>query len=322
MNALQTYSGILQLTETSIPASTNEALVRVIKSGLCGTDLEIVRGYAGFEGTIGHEFVGIVERSETMPELIGKRVVGEINVGCKTCAVCLTGDERHCPHRTVLGIHGRNGAHADFLTLPGSNLIEVPGNVSDTAAVFTEPLAAAYGITERVKIESSTSVAVVGDGRLGLLTAFALSTETQELTLIGKHEEKLGMAARRGIKTLVLDEMSKMKGDFDVAVDATGSPSGLATALSLVRPLGTVVLKTTFHGFTEWNSTRAVVDEITIVGSRCGRFLPALELLSTRRVVVDDLVSEEFPLTAGVEAVRRAGEKGVIKVLIDMGVGN
>ena len=194
MKALRFTRGELKLAEVDRPAIAGEALVRVIKSGICNTDVEIVRGYAGFEGTLGHEFVGIVEASADRPDLVGKRVVGEINAGCGTCERCSKGDPRHCPTRTVLGIKGRDGAHAEFLTLPSRNLIEVPAGVPDHQAVFVEPLAAAYGITEQVEVGPETSVAVIGDGKLGLLCAFAMSLRTKNLIIVGKHEEKLELA--------------------------------------------------------------------------------------------------------------------------------
>ena len=318
MKALQFIENELKLAEVPRPDSGDEALVRVTKSGICNTDLEIVRGYAGFSGTIGHEFVGVVERCDGQPALVGRRVVGEINAGCGRCELCRAGDPRHCPSRTVLGIQGRDGAHAEFLTLPAENLLEVPAAVPDEAAVFAEPLAAAYGITEQVGLTPELRVAVIGDGKLGILCAFALSLKSPQLVLIGKHREKLALADRRGIETLLLPDAAKLARDFDVVVEASGSASGFSTALDLLRPRGKMVLKSTFQGRTELEMWRVVVDEITIVGSRCGRFAPALDLLASGRVRVDDLISEEFALARGVEAMTRAGGKGVMKVLLEM----
>ena len=193
MKALRFIENELKLQEIAKPAIKSEALVRVLKTGICNTDLEIVRGYAGFSGTIGHEFVGVVENSNDK-NLIGKRVVGEINAGCGKCDWCKKHDSRHCPNRTVLGIHGRDGAHAEFLTLPDENLLEVPANVSDEQAIFTEPLAAAFGITEQVEIFPETRVAVIGDGKLGLLCAMCLGLKSENVKLIGKHREKLSLA--------------------------------------------------------------------------------------------------------------------------------
>lgn len=308
----------LKLSDVGIPAFDGEALVRVIKSGICNTDIEIVRGYAGFRGTIGHEFVGVVESSHTNPEIVGKRVVGEINVGCGKCELCISGDSRHCAERTVLGIHGRDGAHAEFLTLPAKNLLEVPASVSDDQAVFAEPLAAAFGITERVDIQKETNVAVIGDGKLGILCARSLALKIDNATLIGKHRDKLALSGNRGINCILLGNTEGFTKSFDVVVEASGSESGFATALDLVRPRGTILLKSTFHGLPKWDAARVVVDEITVVGSRCGRFGPALELLEARSITVDDLISEQLPLASGIEAIRRAGTKGVLKVLLSM----
>ncbi|HEX8638817.1 MAG TPA: alcohol dehydrogenase catalytic domain-containing protein [Pyrinomonadaceae bacterium] len=318
MKALRFERNELKIAEISVPHKESEALVRVVKSGICNTDLEIARGYAGFSGTLGHEFVGTVERAADAPELIGKRVVGEINAGCGLCELCKTGDSRHCPNRTVLGIHGRDGAHAEFLTLPVSNLLEVPENVSDEQAVFAEPLAAAYGITEQVEITRQTRVAVVGDGKLGLLCAMSLALMSGNVILIGRHREKLSIASKRNIETVLLADAAKLSRVFDVAVEASGSESGFATALASLKPRGKLILKSTFAGKTNLEMWRVVVDEISIVGSRCGRFAPALELLRNGKIDVESLISEEFRLAKGVEAMRRAGEKGVLKVILSM----
>jgi threonine dehydrogenase-like Zn-dependent dehydrogenase len=318
MQALRFENNKLRVAEIPGPSADSEARVRVLRSGICNTDLEIVKGYAGFEGTIGHEFVGIVEKSTDRLDLVGKRVVGEINAGCGVCSLCFSGDPRHCERRTVLGIHGRDGAHAEYLTLPSRNLIEVPKSVSDEEAVFAEPLAAAFGITEQVEIISEMSVAVVGDGKLGLLCALALNQRTGRLILIGKHRSKLQIATRQGVETVLLEDAVKLGRRFDVVVEASGSESGFETALDLVRPRGKIVLKSTFHGKPTWQATRVVVDEISIIGSRCGRFAPALELLTSKKVGVLDLISEEYGLTEGVKAMKRAEEKGVLKVLLKM----
>lgn len=318
MKALRFIDGRLRVEEVGRPALPGESLVRVVRSGICNTDLEIVRGYAGFSGTIGHEFVGIVEESADSPQLVGRRVVGEINAGCGVCDLCRAGDPRHCPQRTVLGIVGRDGAHAEFLSLPSRNLIEVPENVSDEEAIFTEPLAAAFGVTEQVAIGPETRVAVIGDGKLGVLCALSLALESRRVTLIGKHPEKMSVAGRRGIETLLPAEAAQPADRFDVVVEASGSESGFALAADLVRPRGKIVLKSTFAGRTALELWRTVVDEISIVGSRCGRFGPALELMASGRIDVRDLISDEFKLADGVKAMRRAGEKGVLKVMLSM----
>lgn len=317
MNALRFINGELSVADIPKPARDGEALVRVTHSGICNTDLEIVRGYAGFEGTIGHEFVGVVEESRN-ETLIGKRVVGEINVGCGGCELCIAGDPRHCPTRTVLGIKGRDGAHAEFLTLPERNLLAVPDAVSDAQACFTEPLAAAIGITEQVAITPETRVAVIGDGKLGILCAMAMAAHTPNTSLIGKHTSKMNIAAAAGIEPVLAENSAGLANAFDVVIEASGSESGFASALDLVRPRGKIVLKSTFHGTPKWEAWRVVVDEITIVGSRCGRFEPALAALATGAVRIDGLISEEFQLEDGVRAMGRAAERGVLKVLLRM----
>ena len=333
MLALRFQNDTLSVSDVAEPVADGEALVRVTLSGICNTDLEIVRGYAGFEGTLGHEFVGVIEevsdggalaRPSGTPDasglltrglMSGVRVVGEINAGCGVCDLCRAGDPRHCPKRTVLGIVGRDGAHAEFLKLPLVNLLPVPDEIPDERAVFTEPLAAACGILERVSITEDTQVAVIGDGKLGLLCAQVLATTGAEVTLIGKHQNKLAIAERRGIETNT-DKAQQRKGEFGVVVEASGSPTGFATAVELLHPRGVLVLKSTFHGATEIEAAPLVVNEISVVGSRCGRFPPALELLKRDAIDVDSLVSDEFALSDAVSAMRRAAERDVMKVLL------
>jgi len=318
MKALRFENKTLSLSDVPQPHVDGEALVRVTLSGICNTDLEIARGYAGFQGTIGHEFVGVIESlPESAPGLAtGQRVVGEINAGCGRCDLCLAGDPRHCSRRTVLGIVGRDGAHAEFLKLPVANLLTVPDEVSDQRAVFTEPLAAACGILERTDVTEDTRVAVIGDGKLGLLCAQVLKTTGAPVTIVGKHQSKLAIAKRRGIETVTVDEVQSRSREFDLAVEASGSPTGLRLALELLRPRGVLVLKSTFHGAAEFETAPIVVDEISVIGSRCGRFAPALELLKTGAVDVESLLSEEFPLVEGLRAMALAAEPGVLKVLL------
>lgn len=319
MKALRFENNRLKLASMiDKPFNETEALVRVLKSGICNTDIEICKGYAAFEGTIGHEFVGVVERSFDAPHLIEKRVVGEINAGCGECEFCKNGDSRHCPRRTVLGIVGRDGAHADFLTLPARNLLEISDAISNEQAVFVEPLAAAVGITEQIEIFPETRVAVIGDGKLGNLCAQSLALKSDCLISIGKHEEKLLLLKNRNIETVLLEDAVKLKKSFDVVVEASGSESGFSLAMDLLKPRGKLVLKSTFSGKTNLEMWRVVVEEITVVGSRCGRFAPAIELLENKKVAVENLISEEFSLSRGVRAMRRAEEKGVMKVLLSM----
>ena len=317
MKALRFENKLLKLADIVEPNLENEALVRVLMSGICNTDLEIVKGYANFQGTIGHEFVGIVEESAEA-HWIGKRVVGEINVGCGFCELCKKGDARHCATRSVLGIKNRDGAHAEFLTLPTRNLLQVPDEVSDMQAVFTEPLAAAFGIMEQVLIEADTKVAVVGDGKLGNLCAQSLALKSRNVSLIGKHNEKLSIARNRNIEGVLLEDAPKLNRQFDVVVEASGSESGFDLALDLLKPRGKLVLKSTFHGASKWNAWRVVVDEISVVGSRCGMFAPALDLLQMKAVDVESLVSDEFNLTDGLKAMNRAEQKSAMKVLLSM----
>lgn len=319
MKALRYEDQQLCVADVPKPEAGGEAVVRVTLSGICNTDLEIARGYAGFQGTIGHEFVGVLAELPTgvfTRVLPGQRVVGEINAGCGVCDLCRAGDPRHCAQRTVLGIVGRDGAHAEFLKLPLANLIPVPDEIPDHRAVFTEPLAAACGILERVSITEDTKVAIIGDGKLGLLCAQVVATITAKVTLIGKHENKLRIAHRRGIETVWSDKAKPGTRQFDVVIEASGSPSGFSSALDFLHPRGVLLLKSTFHGATEMDAARIVIDEISVVGSRCGRFAPALELLKTNAVDVDDLISEEFALADGVAAMQRAAEPGVLKLLL------
>lgn len=318
MKALRYENKQLAVLETARPVVHGEALVRVTMSGICNTDIEIARGYAGFEGTIGHEFVGVVEDAESAPHLVGQRVVGEINAGCGHCDLCMKGDPRHCPTRTVLGIFGRDGAHAELLSLPATNLLPVPDEIPDHIAVFAEPLAAAWGITERVHVDKETRVAVIGDGKLGLLCAQALAVAGAPVILIGKHREKLRIAEARDIETALVDEAAGWTHSFETVVEASGGESGFALALDLLRPRGVLVLKSTFHGKTDINAARIVIDEISVVGSRCGRFAPALELLKDNAIDVTSLISEEYMLGDGVRAMQRATEPGVLKVLLRM----
>ena len=314
MKALRFEKGELRLADNiDVPHRTGEALVRVKLAGICSTDLEIVRGYAGFCGTLGHEFVGIVHDSPDKSQ-IGVRVVGEINAGCGICSLCKSGDSRHCARRTVLGIVNRDGAFAEYLSLPPGNLLEVPAEIPDRAAVFAEPLAAACEILEQVEVTSSHRVIVLGDGKLGQLIARVLATTGCRLTLLGKHPEKLRLAAREGIETALVQ--SGVAGGADIVVEASGSPAGMKLALDLVRPRGTIVLKSTFRETPEIDISRVVVNEISLVGSRCGRFEKALELLSGGVGDLEVLVTQEFPLTMGIEAFRRASSPGALKVLL------
>src|SRR3954470_7939311 len=308
MRALRVGDSTPSLVEIPAPEPGGEALVRVTLSGICNTDLEIARGYAGFRGTIGHEFVGVVEDPGGGGVARGERVVGAINAGCGDCARCRLGDPRHCSTRTVLGIVGRDGAHADLVRLPARNLVRVPDSVPDTAAVFVEPLAAACGVLERAPLagDPHARVAVIGDGKLGLLCAMVLAAGGSRPLVIGKHPTKLALADRRGIEIAELAQARQRGRSFDVVVEASGGAAGFELALDLLQPQGTLVLKSTFHGRTPVDAARLVVEEITVVGSRCGRFAPALDLLARGAVQLADLISEVLPLDRGAEALARA----------------
>lgn len=292
-----------------------EALIRVWQAGICNTDIEITRGYMNFAGVLGHEFVGLVEDAPAAPEWKGKRVVGEINAFCRTCETCRRGDPRHCPHRTTLGIDRRDGAMADYVTLPVHLLYQVPASISDEQAVFTEPLAAACAITNHLQVRPEDRVVVVGDGKLGLLVAQVLQLTGCRLQVLGRHEEKLAILTRRGVA--VATEANGVSKGADIVVDCSGHPDGFAIACDLVRPRGKLVMKSTFQGDVALNLSRLVVNEVTLVGSRCGPFLPALRLLEQNLVDVEPLISARYSLAEGVAAFERAVAVGVLKVLLD-----
>jgi len=293
-----------------------EALIRLRMAGICNTDLEITRGYMHFSGVPGHEFVGEVVACDAA-EWMGRRVVGEINAGCGMCAMCRRNLERHCPDRQVLGIQNRNGALAEFLTLPVKNLHEVPGSISDEAAVFTEPLAAACEILQQLRIDPDWRIAVLGDGKLGQLVIRVLRLTGADLTMIGRHPEKLALAEPLGVRTRLFEP--GMTGTCDMVVEASGSSGGLEAAIALVRPRGIVVLKSTTHDACRINMAPAVVKEITITGSRCGPFAPAVRMLEQGLVDVLPLVTKIFPFSDALEAFGKAQHPGMMKILLDFG---
>jgi len=313
------FDGRLRL-ERDRPAPTpaeGEALIRVLAAGICNTDLEITKGYMGFAGVLGHEFVGVVEQSPD-GNWDGKRVVGEINCACESCEWCRRGLLNHCPNRTVLGIVGRDGAFAEYVTLPVGNLHEVPPTVSDTQAVFVEPLAAAYEILEQVTVRRDDRVVVLGDGKLGLLAAQVLADAGAECCLVGRHASKLELAQSLGLCVSEAAEIAeKSRG---LVVDCTGSTEGLRQAMRLVEPRGTIVLKSTVAGDDGPNLTPVVVDEVTVVGSRCGPFAPAIAALAEGRVRVEELVAAAYGLDDGLEAMAAAAEPGALKVVLQITV--
>lgn len=309
---LDDHVNLLSNRPTPTPAA-GEVLVRVIRAGVCETDLQLIKGYMGFRGVLGHEFVGVAESGP----LAGRRVVGEINCACWSCETCRRGLPTHCPNRTVLGILNHDGAFADLIAVPQRNLHAVPDALSDDVAVFTEPVAAAYQIPVQLTINQSDRIAVLGDGRLGNLCAQVLARVSDQVLVIGKHPEKLSILASLGIATTLLSNPPDER-SLDIVVDCTGSESGLPTALKLVRPRGTIVLKTTVAGQQTLAWAPFVIDEVTLIGSRCGPFDQALAALEQGHVNVQPLISDRFDLSHGLDALTRAQKKGILKVLLDV----
>ena len=298
------------------PAPTpgaDEVVVRVTRAGVCETDLQLIKGYMGFRGVLGHEFVGVAESGP----YAGRRVVGEINCACWSCATCRSGLPTHCPNRTVLGILNHDGAFADLMAVPQRNLHPVPDSIPDDIAVFTEPVAAAFQIPAQLPIASTDRVIVLGDGRLGNLCAQVLASIADDVLVVGKHPEKLALLDAIGVKTALLSDDLPQRA-ADIVVECTGSESGLPTALSLVRPRGTIVLKTTVAGTQTQAWAPFVIDEVRLVGSRCGPFDRALEALEHGLVDVEPLIADRFNLSHGLMALQRAQQKGVLKVLLEM----
>lgn len=294
-----------------------EALVRVRLAGVCATDLELIAGYMGYHGVLGHEFVGEVAAPPGHP-LLGRRVVGEINCGCGVCRLCREGLERHCPERTVLGILGRDGAFAEYTVLPDRNLFEVPEGLADEAAVFCEPVAACFEVLEQLPEIVRRPVLVLGDGRLGLLQAQVLRAAGAEVGVLGRHRRKMRLLDGLGIGCWTEPSEARPAGaeKWPAVVDATGSAAGFGLALALVEPRGTVVLKSTVAGAAPISLAPVVIDEVSVVGSRCGPFAPALGALAGGALRTKEMVDARFPIGDAIQAVEKAGERGVIKVLL------
>ena len=314
MKALWLENQTLSVRDVPVPRSCGEALVRIRLSGICGTDLELSRGYYPYTGVLGHEFVGEVVESPD-ESWLGARVVGEINASCGQCEACLAGRPTHCEARTVLGISARDGVHAEYATLPLANLLRVPDSVTDEAAVFTEPIAAAVEILQQVHIAPTDRVLLIGAGRLGQLIAQVLVLTGAHVRVVARHDQQRALLHARSIHTLAEDEIEPRR--WDVVVEATGSPSGFELARTALRPRGTLVLKSTYAGEITLNLSPFVVDEITVIGSRCGPFAPALRLLERGDVDPTALIAARFPLSRGVEAMAAAAERGVMKVLLE-----
>jgi len=310
-----TENGVAWVERPTPVPQAGEALVRIAMAGICNTDLEIARGYMSFSGVLGHELCGVVEQCSD-PRWIGRRVAGEINLGCGHCDLCGRRMNRHCQTRTVLGIMGKDGCFASHVTLPLANLHPLPDAISDQAACFVEPTAAAFEIIEQVPLDGRDTVAVMGDGKLALLIAQVIATTGAKLTLVGKHDEKLKVARALGIDTAARDTLANKS--FDMVIEATGSPSGMHDAISLVQPRGKIVLKSTYHGPLTLDAAPIVIDELTLIGSRCGPFEPAIAALATGAVRTEPMVSAVVPFADALNGFATASATGVLKVLLDM----
>ncbi|HEX6268792.1 MAG TPA: alcohol dehydrogenase catalytic domain-containing protein [Anaerolineales bacterium] len=314
MRALWLEDNQISLRDVSPPRRQNEALIKIRKAGICSTDLELVKGYYPYTGILGHEFVGEVVDAEDA-SWIDQRVVGEINVVCSQCEQCLNGRPTHCENRTVLGIVNRDGTFAEYTTLPLANLHRVPDSVPDEMAVFTEPLAAALEIQRQIQIKPTDRVLLIGAGRLGQLIAQTLALTGCDLDVMARHAHQQSLLTARGIQVIAEEHIQPSR--WDIVVEATGSPGVFSLARQAIRPRGILVLKSTYKGNLDVNFSSIVVDEINIIGSRCGPFEPALRLLEARQVDPTLLIMDEFKLGNALQAFERAGEKGVLKVLVE-----
>jgi threonine dehydrogenase-like Zn-dependent dehydrogenase len=317
MNALWLENNEISLRNVPQPQTTNtvenETLIKVRKAGICSTDLELVKGYYPYSGVLGHEFVGDVVEADDA-SWIGARVVGEINAVCNQCEQCLNGRPTHCESRTVLGIANRDGVFAEYTTLPLSNLHRVPASVPDEMAVFTEPLAAALEIQQQIQVKPTDRVLLIGAGRLGQLIAQTLALTGCDLRVVARHKHQQNLLTARGIRIITEEDIQPWR--WDIVVEATGSTGGFALARKAIRPRGTLVLKSTYKGDMSVNFSSIVVDEINIVGSRCGPFEPALRLMESRQVDPMVLIDSEFALGEALKAFEHAAETGVLKVLV------
>lgn len=323
MKAVTFLNRSVSMIDASMPLlSAGDVMVKTAMAGICATDIALFNGYHEFSGIPGHEFVGIVTEAPDFPELSGKRVVADINCGCGMCVWCRSGDMRHCPDRTVIGIRGQDGAFAEFCAIPAHRLHIVPDTIDTMAAVFAEPLAAALEITQQVHIQNAMKIAVLGDGPIGILCALALHHNNDGVRLAGRHADKLAIAGRRGVRTVCMsasetpaDALQKL-GEFDLVVDATGSPEGIHFAVALTRPEGTVVLKTTSHEKSEIALAEVAVKELTLIGSRCGDLSLSLHYLENQWIDVIDLIEDVYDFSEFQTAFDRARQKGSKKVLL------
>jgi len=309
------FDGALKLSDVERPERAgHEVLIRVSHAGICNTDHEIIRGYVpGFNGILGHEFLGHVEEADDR-SLIGRRVTAEINISCGKCEFCKKGLGRHCINRSVLGIINKNGAMAEYVAIPQENVFEIPSSIPDTDAIFIEPLAAALEILDQVVIGKEHSVLLIGDGKLALLIARVMSTTGCSLTVVGKHPEKLGLLEDLGIKTVPAGTFKQSP--FDIVIEASGNPSAFALGLECVKPRGTFVLKSTYAGGFVFNPSAVVVNEITLMGSRCGRFEAAIKFLQMHKPGLETMISREFPIDDALEAFAYSARPDSLKVVL------
>jgi threonine dehydrogenase-like Zn-dependent dehydrogenase len=319
MKALH-FDKTLSVKDIPLPEpNTGEAIIKVLKAGICNTDLEILKGYIkGFNGIPGHEFIGVVEdvSSSEFNYLVNRKVTAEINCVCNRCEMCMRGLPRHCRNRSVLGIDRRNGAFAEYISVPLENIVPIPENISDNSALFIEPLAAAFEIQQQIKITSDQKVLLIGDGKLAHLTALSLKQTGCQLTVFGKHTEKISLLERYSIRSVI--EKDQLEGSiFDVVIEASGSPNGFTDGIGLVRPRGIFILKSTYASDLSFNPASVVVDEISIIGSRCGSFEPAVRFLSETGVDLSYLISRIYPLSEGVTAFHEAQKTHMMKIIID-----
>ncbi len=314
MQVLWLENNQISLRDVARPNRPNEALIKIRRAGICSTDLELVKGYYPYTGILGHEFVGEVVNAPD-ESWVGQRVVGEINAACGACEACLNGRRTHCENRTVLGIVNRDGVFAEYTSLPLENLHRVPDSVSDEMAVFTEPLAAALEIQQQIHIRPTDRVLLIGAGRLGQLIAQTLALTGCDLRVVARHAHQQKLLTARGIHLITEDEIQPHK--WDIVVEATGSPDGFNLARKAIRPRGTLVMKSTYKGEVNVNFSSIVVDEINIIGSRCGPFEPALRLLEKREIDPTILIAGEYKLSDIVKGFEHASQTGVLKVLID-----
>lgn len=314
MQALWLQNNQISLRDIPQPRKPDEALIKIRKAGICSTDLELVKGYYPYTGVLGHEFVGEVVEADDA-SWVGQRVVGEINAICNQCEQCLNGRSTHCENRTVLGIVNRDGTFAEYTQLPITNLHRVPDSVPDEMAVFTEPLAAALEIQQQVQVKPTDRVLLVGAGRLGQLIGQTIALTGCDLRVVARHSHQQNLLKARGIRIISEEEIQPWR--WDIVVEATGSPAGFSLARQAIRPRGTLVLKSTYKGSLDVNFSSIVVDEVNLLGSRCGPFEPALRLMETRQVDPTVLITNEFRLAEALKAFERAAETGVLKVLIE-----